>query len=1022
MAEQRALTHPIPDLLQATRAEITALLHDDRAGAPKITLRAGRLVAQAGDEHEYVFECRRWNKALVGKDLLIRAARSKAPWERAVATRSPDGKVRVVTAADLGQRPEGATLTEDETSGWEVLADRLAQAGDSDSPLKLPVASWVFGLGRPRIDRCSTPARFIRGYAERRFNARQRAAVEQALSSEITFVWGPPGTGKTEVVSAIVEGCYRQGHRVLFVAPTKVAVDQALERVCALLACEDGFDGGLVQRAGDIAVASLTEKYGDQIVPERVAERLGGELDSRIAEESERLDGMRGHLAVHEEYAALLGHRDRLAREMEGIIRALSEIEHDRSAALQAIEVLRRQITDLGRPSGLFAQRKAAKLAELQAGLAVQEGKAWQIDQHRQAAIRDHEIRAAEFAAARSGAEELGLRVRDVPAESWLRTEVPRSADRLKELRRQRQQIAEAVRGRCRVMGTTVSKAVQTRTLMDGVDVVVIDEAGMVNLPSAWFVAGLAGKRVVLAGDFRQLPAITHGSSSRKAPPDARKHSREWMDRDAFHAAGLVDESGRARPDARMVCLNEQYRMRHAICAIVNEVAYRDSPLATGRSERSRLPSSLVEEPLVLVDTSSRRVANTVGREAHKSNPVHEAVIHELIRGLQYDGVLPARKHPVPPERRGPTDSLGIITPYRNQVNALGTSLRERFGVEYDGLVDTVHRFQGSQRPMVIIDTVAGAGSRLGFFYEDVGLASTTTRLLNVALSRAQDHLVVVADVEFLRRELPPHGEAARMLRHLETHAQRLPVEDLVPVRAASDLGGLDEKELARPAFFPADEVARAVAWDIARAETGIDVYCAFLNDSAVRKWRRLLARRISEGVRVTVHTRPPEPGSPQARLIDLLRGEGCQVTQRERMHEKILILDDTVLWHGSLNLLAHSGSTDLMMRMTDRGACERVRRIIDAARMDRPARTPRPRGEGQAPRADRSPSEGDRPGAGDVVHGRLYVSVPFDEKDEFKSLVKAGGNPYALRWHNELKLWSMGEGVPRDLVSRWLP
>ncbi|WUI04417.1 AAA domain-containing protein [Spirillospora sp. NBC_00431] len=1021
--EQKALPHPVPDLIRAARAEITALLHNDRTGAPKVTLRAGRLVGSAGDEREYVFECRQWNKALVGKDLLIRLTRSSAPWERAEATRTPQGKVRVVTSADLGHRPESASLTEDETSGWEVMADRLAQAGTSDSPVNLPVASWILGLGDPRLGRCGTPARFVRGYGERRFNARQRAAVEQALGSEVTFVWGPPGTGKTEVVTAIVEGSYRQGHRVLFVAPTKVAVDQAVGRICALLDGEDGFDTGLVQRTGDIAVASLTEKYGDRIVPERLAERLGGELDAKIKEQSARLDGMRAHLVAHEEYQNLGGRRDRLAREIGDIVQTLSKLEHDRAAALQAADVLRRQIADIGLPSGLFAQRKAAKLADLQAGLAVQEGKLGLIDQRRRTAVHDHKGRTADLTAADGRLSELAHRLRDAPEAPWLRTEISRTADRLKELQRERQQIASAVRGRCRVMGTTVSKAVQSRRLMDGVDVVVIDEAGMVNLASAWYAAGLAGKRVVVAGDFRQLPAVTHGSSSRNASPDAKAHSRQWIDRDAFHSAGLVDEAGRVLPDPRMVCLNEQYRMRRAICSIVNDVAYPDSPLVTARDEHGRLPPSLVDGALVLVDTSGRRVTNTVGREAHKSNPVHEAVIHELIRGLQYDGVLPARKHPVPPEGRRPTDRLAIITPYRNQVNALGASLKDRFGAEYDGLVDTVHRFQGSQRPMVIIDTVAGAGPKAGYFYAGVGLGSTTTRLLNVALSRAQDHLVVVADVEFLRRELPSGGEAARMLGHLEAHARRLPVDDLVPVRAASDLGGLDDSELARPAFFPADEVARAVAWDIARARTGIDIYCPFLSGDAVRKWLRLLVPRISAGVRVTVHTRSPEDGSSHARLVDLLRGQGCEVTQRERMHEKVLILDDTVLWHGSLNLLAHRGSTDLMMRLTDRGACEHVRRIIELARMDRPARTPGPHGTWRSrPAADRGAGQQRRPGAGEVVDGRLYVPVPRQEKDEFKSLVKADGNPYDLRWHSELKLWSMREGVPRDLVARWLP
>jgi len=61
----------------------------------------------------------------------------------------------------------------------------------------------------------------------------------------------------------------------------------------------------------------------------------------------------------------------------------------------------------------------------------------------------------------------------------------------------------------------------------------------------------------------------------------------------------------------------------------------------------------------------------------------------------------------------------------------------------------------------------------------------------------------------------------------------------------------------------------------------------------------------------------------------------------RPHMHEKVLIIDGEVLWHGSLNLLASSGPTDLMMRITSRGSCDRVRQIMARARSEK-ASTPR--------------------------------------------------------------------------------
>jgi superfamily I DNA and/or RNA helicase len=60
-----------------------------------------------------------------------------------------------------------------------------------------------------------------------------------------------------------------------------------------------------------------------------------------------------------------------------------------------------------------------------------------------------------------------------------------------------------------------------------------------------------------------------------------------------------------------------------------------------------------------------------------------------------------------------------------------------------------VHRFRGSQRPIVVVDTVAGAGDKPGYFYEGSGLSSQTCRLLNVMLSRAEDHLLSLRTLIF---------------------------------------------------------------------------------------------------------------------------------------------------------------------------------------------------------------------------------------------------------------------------------
>jgi hypothetical protein len=1007
------LPEPARSLLTAVESEIDAILANSE-NVEKIPLAKGERRSAADGGGEYLFSCPNWKPEFHSDQLLIRLTSSRDRWQPAEAAQMSDGKVLVRTPADLGAKPGSADLCQDETSPLKALADRIRWSAAPTGSVDLTTSGWLLGMGDPPLGRHPRPQDLVSGYRGLRLNERQRLAVERALANGITFVWGPPGTGKTDVVSLITEGCHRQGERVLFLSPTNVAVDQALERVCERLENEEGFDLGLVQRAGVIQVATLRERYGSRIDVDMITGRLSTELLRRSQDLTQQrdtaLEGVRLHERVAQAHQVLVDTRQALNEADSHAGRWDAEARNCR----RELDDVRQQIARIGDPTGLRAKRKAAQLDQFHGrAMRLEHTIQHAVAQRDQALATSHRHKAETERAAQA-LSAAHSKVSGLPAHAVLIKRVEEVDGELQRVNDELGKVADSVRARCRVMGTTIAKALRTRSIMDDVDTVIIDEAGMVDLPSAWCAAGLAKKRVVVAGDFRQLPAVTHGSDNKEAGDDAKRHSALWMDRDAFHAAGLIGPDGRAKDDPRMVRLDTQYRMRPGICAVVNEVAYPDSPLRTGRDDSSRLPSSpLLDRDVVLVDTTERRVP-LMGNGRHLTNQVHEAVIHELVRGLQFDSVLPSRNASSPDVL--PSERMAVIAPYRNQVKSLQGSLEYRFGEEYVGLADTVHRFQGSQRPLVILDTVAGAGRTVGRLVEGTGLASQTTRLLNVALSRAQDHLIVVADVGFLRQNLRPDSETLRMLEVLERTARRIPIDDLAPIRSAADLAGLSTEELNRPAFFPADEVYRAVEWDIDQAVKSIDVFCPFLDPGPVQRWLDRLHRRVGAGVKVTVFTRAHKAGEKGARLAEHLRRAGCEVVGRERMHEKVLIIDDTVLWHGSLNLLATSAPTDLMMRLTDPAACTRVRRIVDRARSDRRGFTPPP----TAPPPPKAPASGvpDRvdaiPETGQVVGDRLYLNVPYKEKDEAKRLVKA-------EWHKAVKKWWVPADTPRDDVARWL-
>lgn len=536
--------YPVDEFLAAVRAEILAEHRNDAESAVKVALSKGRLLSNSGGTREYSFECRTWHDSLDGVPVLARASRSRKAWSPAEASRAPDGTVRLVTRADLGSAPATVQIRQDDSANWAALAERLETVGGQDSPIDAGHAGWLVGRGTPRTGRAANPGQWVANWEGLQLNPRQRDAVAQGLASEVLFLWGPPGTGKTDVVGHIVEGSFRQGLRVLFLAPTNVAVDQALERMCSLLEHEKDFADGIVQRAGNVVLSSLRSRYGDQVDPSRIAALLVESIDRQISAAADQLKGARAALALHDR-----------ARELESDLATateqLAEASRVRDAAAGTVPGadaeaarLRLALAKAGTPTGLFAERKAAKLRGLRSALQDEEARAATAREVVASAARRWTAAEKQAAEARHALPAAYAAVVGIPLRQTVTESAASLQERLDELGRKRQRIQDEVRSRCRVLGATVAKAVQSRKLLDEIDVVVIDEAGMVNLPSAWLAAGLARKRVIVAGDFRQLPAVTKGDGDREASEEQRAHSRMWTARDAFHAAAWSTPPG----------------------------------------------------------------------------------------------------------------------------------------------------------------------------------------------------------------------------------------------------------------------------------------------------------------------------------------------------------------------------------------------------------------------------------------------------------------------------------------------
>src|SRR5262245_65212884 len=98
-------------------------------------------------------------------------------------------------------------------------------------------------------------------------------------------------------------------------------------------------------------------------------------------------------------------------------------------------------------------------------------------------------------------------------------------------------------------------------------------------------------------------------------------------------------------------------------------------------------------------------------------------------------------------------ESIGVVSPFRAQV----VLLRQMLGGT-GVTVDTVERFQGGERDIMILSFVRSRGT--GFVFDD--------RRLNVAITRARRKLVLVAHPRlFLKSRSEEHTSELQSLRHL---------------------------------------------------------------------------------------------------------------------------------------------------------------------------------------------------------------------------------------------------------------
>jgi hypothetical protein len=110
------------------------------------------------------------------------------------------------------------------------------------------------------------------------------------------------------------------------------------------------------------------------------------------------------------------------------------------------------------------------------------------------------------------------------------------------------------------------------------------------------------------------------------------------------------------------------------------------------------------------------------------------------------------------------------------------------------------------------------------------------------------------------------------------------------------------------------------LAGDLARARTRVVVYSAFMTANRIGFLQPQLRDAIDRGIELYVVTRAFDDlkkgeRAEYERLERTLTDWGVVVIHKRHMHEKLVFVDDDVLWCGSLNPLSFSNTHEVMER-----------------------------------------------------------------------------------------------------------
>jgi DNA replication ATP-dependent helicase Dna2 len=277
----------------------------------------------------------------------------------------------------------------------------------------------------------------------------------------------------------------------------------------------------------------------------------------------------------------------------------------------------------------------------------------------------------------------------------------------------------------------------------------IVDEATQILEP---MIVGLLSHfdKWILIGDENQLPAVTQQSTSAKCNLKSLNDIGLYSFAESLFLRLKVNAINKGWDDCYGM-LQYHYRMHEKLAEFVNNEFYNNKLIPKTNRQKNKIVGYNCGDELLDKIFSNNRVA-FISTPIQNSNKINDYEAKLVARIVEY-------VHKIYGDNFDYAKSLGVITPFKAQI----LNIKKYLKPEYKNItIDTVERYQGSERDIIIISFALN--NPFMIFSVKSESNEMVDRKLNVALTRAKDHLVLIGNDDILKSDPIYH----KLLKYIE--------------------------------------------------------------------------------------------------------------------------------------------------------------------------------------------------------------------------------------------------------------